>query len=349
MSQAFTAISITRQLRVDILAKRLAGKLPSERQLSSDYGLAYMTVRSAVGELVDQGLLVRVPGIGTFTREHAPVRPQVGRIGVILPPSQRFGVANHFYGEVVDGILRAARRLNLSTLVAEHLDELVPGVREDSRLHVDGVIACGIGSISREAVLHALRFIPISGVNINIDGVPNAAPDNSGGVRQALDHLWSLGHRHIGIIAGAKTNNTADERLQAARQYFLEKGVALSDNAIAYGDFEFDSGEQGARILLQQAKPPTAIWCANDAMAFGCVRACWHMGLQVPRDISIIGFDDVPAAGYATPGLTTIAVDKGAIGEQAVARLFTADPIHCVRIPTILQVRDTTASPRRDA
>ncbi len=128
--------------------------------------------------------------------------------------------------------------------------------------------------------------------------------DNAGGARLAVEHLIRLGHTRIATITGPKTMTSGIDRLIGYHEALAAHGIVVDDSLIIEGDYTEDCGYAGAQQLLASA--PTAIFVASDIMAIGALKALREAGRQVPQDIAIIGFDDVPIASAVQPALTTV-------------------------------------------
>jgi LacI family transcriptional regulator len=182
--------------------------------------------------------------------------------------------------------------------------------------------------------------------------VVNAA--NRDGAHAAVSHLIALGHRRVAIITGAEETGSTHERVAGWRDALLDAGLHAEDELIAHGDFEEARGCEAAHELLGRPEPPTAIFASNDRAAFGVLRAARERGLRVPHDLSVVGFDDEPAASRATPGLTSVRQPLRGMGTAAVERLLLRmrhpdAPAELVLLPTELVVRGTTGpAPRSD-
>jgi LacI family repressor for deo operon, udp, cdd, tsx, nupC, and nupG len=166
-----------------------------------------------------------------------------------------------------------------------------------------------------------------------------------------MDHLYALGHRRIGIVTGPLVSPLSRDRLSGATARAKTEG-AEREFVVIHGDFSLESGAASAERLLGRSEPPTAIFCFNDEMAMGALQVARRHGLRVPRQLSIIGFDDIRFAKYVDPPLTTIAQPMRQIGEQAVRLLFSilatngnAGTPASITLPHKLIVRGSTAPP----
>jgi len=136
-------------------------------------------------------------------------------------------------------------------------------------------------------------------------------------------HLAACGHRSIAHIAGPQANVDACERLRGYRAA-LAKELTGSSELVLYGDFTEESGYRAGRELLAARERPRAVFAANDMMAIGCLSALTEAGLNVPHDIALAGFDDIPTARFVVPALTTVRVGIADLGGRALDRLAGA-------------------------
>ncbi len=177
--------------------------------------------------------------------------------------------------------------------------------------------------------------------------IPTVGATNWAGGLSATQHLSSLGHRRIGFIAGPKHMVCSRARLDGYRA-----GLETADDSLVReGDFLYGSGYTGALSLLDSADPPTAIFASSDTMALGVYEAARQRGLRVPEDLSVVGFDDLPEARWASPPLTTVRqplAEMGALAARTVLRLAQGGEPETPRLElaTHLVVRDSTAAPR---
>lgn len=163
---------------------------------------------------------------------------------------------------------------------------------------------------------------------VYVGAVPRGEPYNSvslnnrEGAITAIHHLINLGHTHIGMITGPLSDDSAVERVSGYRQAMLEGGLPVFEELIYYGDWTATSGYSAFQFLMRNNIKPTAVFAQNDRMAIGLMRAAADAGLQIPRDISIIGFDNMPLASYFCPPMTTMHQDMAEIGKIAADLLI---------------------------
>lgn len=234
---------------------------------------------------------------------------------VLLPE-----VHGEFFSEVIRSIDIAARDRGYHLLVSgSHNDaEEMSAVLRALRGRVDGLIVMSpdvaLGSVSREltAATPAVFLNPVAQKrSIRID--------NYSGARAMTEHLIKLGHGRIAFIRGPERNADATERQRGYVSAIAEARPAARQRPIEVdGDFTEDGGYAAANRVLAMKPRPTAIFAANDAMAIGALHALREAALNLPDDMALAGFDDIPMARYVTPALTTVHVDIAQLGRRAV-------------------------------
>jgi LacI family transcriptional regulator len=183
-------------------------------------------------------------------------------------------------------------------------------------------------------------------------GPPTVDSDNLNGARRAVEYLISLGHRRIGLLAGRPDLESARLREEGYRLALAQAGLAVDPDLIRVGGYEQELSEGAARELLSRRDRPTAIFAANDRMALETLEVARSLGLRVPADLSLVGFDNVPESVMSDPPLTTINQPIQLMGQRSIELLLALmsgeEPaaLH-VTLPTELIVRLSTA-PLRD-
>jgi LacI family transcriptional regulator len=144
-------------------------------------------------------------------------------------------------------------------------------------------------------------------------------------VGEAVGFLVEAGHRCIGLVAGPKGFRSAHERLLGFKDAIHSAGLPVEESLVAHGNYTFDSGVKAAEKLLDHAPRPTAIFASNDEMAAGVLHAARQRGMEVPRDLSIIGFDDTSIAAHIWPPLTTVRWPIATMARAAAQKLVSSD------------------------
>ena len=181
--------------------------------------------------------------------------------------------------------------------------------------------------------------------------LPTVHIDNLTSAFEAVNYLAQLGHKRIAQISGPTTATLCKFRQQGYQQALRRAGVSMNPAYSAVGDFTFEAGAQAVRQLLALPEQPTAIFCHNDAMAIGAIQEAKKLGLRVPQDLSIVGFDDIQFAQYCDPPLTTISQPRYEIGRQAMLMMLDLLKGNDVQagsrlLEAKLVVRGSTAPPR---
>lgn len=248
-------------------------------------------------------------------------------LGVILPD-----LYGEFFSELLRGMDQTAQRHQHHLLVSSSHHEpsgLAAAVRA-MRGRVDGllVMAPDVGATALlELLPHGVPTVLLNGAPADGDLHPDVhsiTVDNVGGAQAMTRHLLALGHRRIGFIAGAAHNADAAQRERGHRAAMRAARVATDRALYVRGDFSEAGGWRGARAMMALAEPPTAIFCANDAMAIGALSALRDAAVDVPGRVAVVGFDDIPVARFLNPPLTSVRVGIAALGERGAALLLQA-------------------------
>jgi LacI family transcriptional regulator len=157
-------------------------------------------------------------------------------------------------------------------------------------------------------------------------GVPAVIPDEIRGGREAAEHVMGLGHRDVAFLAGDSLTPAAPRRIEGYREAFSGAGMPVNEDRVLQVGWDIDAGFHGAMKLLDGVEPaarPTAILCANDRLAIGVVLACYRLGLSVPQDVSVMGYDDeFRVAKTMVPALSTMALPLREMGAAAMTALL---------------------------
>jgi LacI family transcriptional regulator len=287
--------------------------------------------RNRIIEVVDR--LRYVP----HTAARSLITKRTHVIGVLLPD-----LYGGFFSELIRGIDAAARELQLHLLLSSsHGDaaEMAAAIRA-MRGRVEGLLvlapqldAAGLGELDAE--------VPTVFMNSRVDdGVSSSlAIDSYGGACAMVRHLVSRGHRTIAHITGPVDNFDSHERERGYRDE-LARSLPSARPLVIRGDFTETSGYAAGRELGARAPRTAAVFAANDVMAIGCLAALDALGLAVPGDVAVAGFDDIPLAAFVRPTLTTMRVQIVELGRGAVAQLSAA-----IAHPESTRVVTTTLRP----
>lgn len=186
--------------------------------------------------------------------------------------------------------------------------------------------------------------------------MPCVGFDNHDAARQATQHLIDLGHIKIAAIAGRMSgNDRARDRIAGVKSALAAGGMELAVDDLIESAYEVASGREAMRRLMgrPESKRPTAVFCGNDVLAIGAVIEAQALGLNVPADVSVVGFDNLPLAEHLSPALTTIHVPSRRMGQAAADFVLSAvsgqQDQKSIPLPTTLMIRETTAAPRKNS
>jgi len=268
-------------------------------------------------------------------------------LGLIVPD-----IRNPFFPAVARGVEDAANERGYNVLLCNTDGSLR---KENDYIDVlrsrqaDGVIFTTSQVSSRNVKTLMKSGIPVVLADRRMDlECDIVSADNVEGAFQATRHLLGLGHDRIGIITGPMGVATSQDRIEGYRRALSELGIASSPDLIREGDYRERSGYAGAMELIKLSDPPTAIFACNDLMAVGALHALEESELQVPGDVSVVGYDDITVASVARPRLTTIAQPKYEMGAIACRMLIDrlrapGDPYQTVMLRPQLVLRESAA------
>jgi DNA-binding LacI/PurR family transcriptional regulator len=285
-------------------------------------------------------------------RPNAAARTLVTRrthtLGVISFDTMLWGPASMLYN--FERAAHDAYFVSVASLPALDRRSMLDAVERFIGQGIEGIIVIATQDTAVAALAHVPEEVPLVAVGCGTKAaVTSVAIDNAAGAATATRHLLSLGHRTVHHVAGQASCLDAQERIDGWRQALREAGAP--EPAVLAGDWSSASGyEMGCQLATNP--DVTAIFCGNDPMALGVMRALAERGLRVPDDVSIVGFDDVPEAGFYLPPLTTVRQDFGEVGRQALSALvdrmsgaIPAGPR--IRVAPELIVRASAAAPRQ--
>ncbi|HEY7497822.1 MAG TPA: LacI family DNA-binding transcriptional regulator [Vicinamibacterales bacterium] len=267
-------------------------------------------------------------------------------------------ISNPFFALILQGIEESAQKNGYSVLLGDTQHDERREERYALMLkqkEADGLIFLGhrlpkaAASVVREMAPNCAPIV--NGCEFSADlGVPSVHIDNAKAAAEAMQHLYDLGHRRIGVVTGPLLSPLSRDRLTGAVAAASNQ-QAEGDVIVRHGDFSISSGAAAADDLLTLTPRPSAIFCFNDEMAMGVIAAARRRGLSVPDDLSVVGFDDIRFAQCVEPPLTTIAQPMREIGEGTVRLLLqilegNRPAPMSVTLPHKLHVRSSTAPPR---
>jgi LacI family transcriptional regulator len=206
---------------------------------------------------------------------------------------------------------------------------------------------------SRQLETRSIPYVLVDTAGEQPPGVPTVGSANWAGGLAATRHLLGLGHRRIAVVSGPADVLCSRARIDGYRSALEEAGVPVDPSFVRYGDFFVGGGYSHGRSLLERPDRPTAIFAGSDFQAMGVLRAAHELGLRVPEDLSVVGYDNLPVAEWIAPRLTTInqpLQEMAATAARMVLALARGETPANLRIDlaTELVVRDSTAPPREE-
>ena len=273
-------------------------------------------------------------------------------LGLVIPT-----IANSIYAQSTQCIQQTAQAAGYTVLIgiSEFSADLEARlIHEFIERRVEGLVLTGVDREARvyDKITHnGLPFV-ITWQLARSLGLPSVSFDNFVAAAKAVDHLVSLGHRRIGLICGrTDVNDRARSRRESFEKRMVEHGLEVDQALIFERNYEFVEARSAMYQILHDPSPPTAVFCASDILAVGALYECLQEGLNVPQDISIVGFDDMPITEYVVPQLTTVRVPATDMGRRAIQELLKAikgENIGLgIELPTDLIIRGSTATAPR--
>ncbi|MEV7122360.1 LacI family DNA-binding transcriptional regulator [Kitasatospora griseola] len=281
------------------------------------------------------------------------------------PPSRLLDLVFHqldsaWAVEVIRGVENVARDEGLSIVLSESAGRLTPG-----QTWVDGVLArrpagvvlvlSDLDAAQRDQLTSRdIPFVVLDPAGDPADGVPAVGTGNWQGGLAATRHLLDLGHRRIAVISGPSGMMCSRARVDGYRTALETARLPVDPELIHEGDFHHEAGYAAARALLTRDDRPTAIFAGNDLQALGVYEAARELGLRVPQDLSVVGFDDLPLARWVGPPLTTVRqplVEMAETAARLAVELGRGEHPAATRVDlaTSLVVRASTAPPPDDS
>ena len=279
-------------------------------------------------------------------------RGRTHTVGIVIPD-----IANPFFGDLARSLEDRMFEAGYSAIICNS-----DGEQRKEALYLDVLLSKkvdGLLLVAASQPSEGLYHLVESGTpTVVVDRelgdvpVPQVLVENHRGGYLAGRHLLELGHRDIAVIAGPGGTGTSARRLEGFRHALDEVGLGIDDERIFRGDFRAASGRAAMEAWLAGGSPPTAVFAENDLMAVGALSAAHAAGVDVPAELSVVGFDGIAFGADVTPPLTTVAQSTDDVAAMAVEMLFErlrdgdARPRR-VELPVRLLVRGSSAPPRR--
>ncbi|MGN6819823.1 MAG: LacI family DNA-binding transcriptional regulator [Sphingomonas sp.] len=263
------------------------------------------------------------------------------------------GIANPFFANVTAGIESVAWQRGYSVFIGDTRDSRER--EEHYERSVEMRLADGVIQLSPDYGFDEQRrrasYPIVHACGCELTAAPSVRIDNAGAMREMAEHLIAAGHRRIAAISGPEQNPHAIDRLKGYREALELAGIGYDPAIVRHGDFSMGSGVEAAKDLMALTPRPTALLCMNDEMAIGAIQALAAVGLDVPGDVAVTGFDDISFAAHSTPALTTVAQPADAMGAKACELLIdeiegkeVEEKVHV--LPHRLVIRESSGPPR---
>ena len=251
----------------------------------------------------------------------------------VLLPQLKHGFADVYFGEIVSGIYDRACELGYKILLEVARPEFVEN-KEYLQLYdqkfVDGILFIGANSLHQfveEFVDGTRPMLMVNNYSTKFD-LNYVVSNYRYGAGRVAEHLLRLGHERIGIISGGLLEiQTCQDIFDSFKKVLASANLALDASRVVNGSLTEEGGMEAVEELLRHNSNLTAIFALNDKMALGAMKKLNEHGFRVPQDIAVVGFDDIPQAGFSIPGLTTVHQPLYEIGKQSCERLI--ELIHC--------------------
>ena len=281
-------------------------------------------------------------------------KAQTRIVGVLVPT-----VTNPFFAELVVGVEAACRHAGYSVFLCNSDNDpkrQQQYMRTLLEKRVDGLLLSSAGDADALARIFKQATVPAVTVDRLVPGARAdcVSIDNLDGARKAVEHLIGLGHRRVGCISGPAEFEVAQERIDGWRRAHQDAGLNVDEGLLVEGDFSSASGYEAARKLLQARPDITALFASNDLMALGALRAAAEMGLKLPQQLSIVGFDDIELGHFVFPALSTVGCSIQELGREAGRVLIEriehpGASLKDLRLKPRLVVRESSCPPAADA
>lgn len=279
-----------------------------------------LSTPAKVSEAARQRVFEAVKATGyTINQAARSLRMRAARTILIALPN----IGNPFYSTILDAVIRAASARGYSVLVAARLGEDPTRWLSDYLLSnkADGLVVFD-GSLDTQAlheVVGESGMLPLVGAYDELPDpqINSVITDNRTAAVRAVRHLIDYGHTRIGHVSGPSRRPTPNERQVGFQEAMQAAGLEVRPEWVIQGDFSMDGGVAAADRLAALDERPTAVFCANDEMAIGFISRMREHGIECPRDISVIGFDDIAVSRHFAPPLTTMRQPREQIGRMA--------------------------------
>lgn len=281
------------------------------------------------------------------------VKGSSGVLGLLVPD-----ITNPFFAEITKGVEEVAHERGFGVVLCTTEGE---PAREETylrllrRKRVDGLVIASVTLDDphlEELQRFRIPFVLVSRLAERVEA-PYVVVDDRKGGRLAVEHLVGLGHKKIGFIGGPANVHSSRDRMEAYREVLEERGLSVRRNWAVFASFTQEAGFTVGKRMLSKQDRPTAVFAANDLIALGVMQAAEELGLRIPEDLSLVGYNNIAYAALPRIQLTTVAQPMRKMGQ--IAGEFIIDVLEgrraavlSLRLSPTLVIRRTTAPPRRN-
>ncbi|MCK4392244.1 LacI family DNA-binding transcriptional regulator [Candidatus Bipolaricaulota bacterium] len=278
------------------------------------------------------------------------VKGSSGAVGLVVAD-----ITNPFFSDIAQGVGEVAHRFGYGVMLCDTAGKAnreSDYIRLLRRKRVDGLILTSAtmdDPYLKDLAKTRTPFILVSRLCRSVDA-PYVVVDDRVGARLAVEHLINLGHQYIGFIGGPANVQSSRDRMATYREVLQEHGLAEKEEWMGFSDFTQAAGRKAGRQMLSLPERPSAIFAANDMIALGVLEVAEEMGVLIPDDLSLVGYNDISYASLPRVQLTTVAQPTQEMGQIASEWLLSTieehkrHPLHCVLNPHLV-VRRSTAPP----
>jgi GntR family transcriptional regulator of arabinose operon len=316
-------------MKRDLSLLKNGARFSTERELVELYDISRVTVAKAVNQLVNEGVLVRVQGKGTYVREKAD-KTAISNILFFTPSPlhEYISGGNPLVGDLVRGVMEEAEKIGANMLfvsIPQGVTETEYCTAKIIDMQADGVIFLALQNLAKLIVTAKRRSIPSVLLNVKTAGLEQEQQIftlETVGIKKVVDYLVSLGHSRIGYVGpGVATGSLPQvDRLAGYHKALSDNGLQVEGGAVL--DWNVNHPKIKLLEFLRKNDKTTAIVAQNDEIACEVIRMLQGIGKNVPRQISVTGFDNAPYAEKFDPGLTTVAMPRAEMGRVAVRKLL---------------------------
>ncbi len=344
--------------------------LPSEAELSKIFKVSRVTVRQALNILINDGWIKPIAGVGSVVINDSSSKIGVSSLDkesknkniyfiLILSKNIKWGIENPFYAEIISGAEQKIREDGYHLLFTVYYED-IKRASDLSELiikkHVNGFLL--VGDIEEKFIVMVKKSgLPAVVVNNPIAEkyeLPMVINDDFRGGYSVTKFLYDTGCRKIACIKGPTTSASCEERFKGYLTALKNLGLQVQENLIVEGNLEFESGYDAVKKIFSSKVVPDGIFTINDTMAIGAMKFLLEKGIEIPKDVSIVGFDNIGQSAQVVPALTTVDVQRREMGYISAGKLIefieNKSAYYPVRIilPCRIIERDTTTKIKKE-